>query len=75
MWKIASPLAYLGQNPNLVIRLLHGERDDGVNPESSIKFNEALTKAGYDSELILYDGIHLVPAELTAKVVMELAGE
>jgi dipeptidyl aminopeptidase/acylaminoacyl peptidase len=75
LWKIASPLAHIGQSPNLVIRLLHGERDDQVNPESSIQFNEVLAEAGYDSELILYDGIHLVPAELTAKVVMGLAGE
>ena len=75
LWKIASRLAHLGQNPDLVIRLLHGERDDVVNPEYSIQFNEVLTEAGYDTELILYDGVHLVYAELTAEVVMELAGE
>jgi acetyl esterase/lipase len=75
LWKIASRLAHLGQNPDLVIRLLHGERDERVNPEYSTQFNEVLTEAGYDTELILYDGVHLVPAELTAELVMELAGE
>jgi dienelactone hydrolase len=75
LWEIVNSFAHLEHNPDLVIRLLHGERDDFVSPEYSIQFNEALTEAGYDTELIFFDGIHLVPADLTANIVMALAGE
>ncbi len=74
LWKIASPLAHLGENPNLAIRLFHGEQDNYVDPESSILFNDALTEAGYDSEVILYDGGHLVPADLITEVIIGLVG-
>ncbi|UCD97731.1 MAG: hypothetical protein JSV42_12265 [Chloroflexota bacterium] len=75
LWNLASPYAIIGGNPDLQLRLLHGAQDENRDPETSIQFNQTLQEAGYDSELILYDGVHLVPAELTAEVILELAGE
>jgi hypothetical protein len=37
-------------------------------------FNELLLEAGYDTHLIMYDGIHRVPPEHTAEIVQDLAG-
>ena len=74
LWEIISPMAYLGRAPDMPIRLLHGERDTTVQLESSERFNELLLEAGYDTHLIMYDGIHRVPPELTAEIVQELAG-
>ncbi len=49
--------------------------DELVPPENSIWLNDALVEAGYDSQLIIFDGVHLVPAELTIKMVLELTEE
>jgi hypothetical protein len=46
-----------------------------ASPESSHRFNEVLVEAGYDSRVILFDGGHIVPPELTSEAVMELAGK
>jgi pimeloyl-ACP methyl ester carboxylesterase len=73
LWEIASPFAYLGQKPELPIILLHGEQDDGANPERSLMFNDVLLEAGHDSRVILFDGGHIVPPELTFDAVTELA--
>lgn len=70
--QIVSPSSFFGQNLSMPIRLLHGERDKTARPESSRAFNEALHKAGYDSQIILFDGGHIVPPELTFEVVMGL---
>ncbi len=56
-------------------RLLHGERDTVTNPESFQKLNDALIEAGHDSRVILFDGRHIVPPQLTAEIVLELASE
>ena len=73
LWEIVSPMAHLGRGPDIPIRLLHGERDTTVQLESSEMFNELLLEAGYDTQLIMYDGIHRVPPELTAEIMQELA--
>jgi pimeloyl-ACP methyl ester carboxylesterase len=75
LWEIVSPFAHMGQRLDLPIRLLHGERDTVTNPESSRKFNDALVEAGHDSRLILFEGRHVVPPQLTAETVLELAGK
>ena len=74
LWKIVSPPSHLGSELDTPIRLLQGERDTTVRPEISEEFRDILHKAGYDTKLIMYDGTHRVPAELTAEVVQELAG-
>jgi acetyl esterase/lipase len=75
LWQIASPYAHLGQDLDLRVRLIHGERDSTVRSEHSVQFNDVLAEAGYDTSLTLFDGIHRVPIELTAAKVMEVAGE
>ena len=75
LWQIASPYAQLGQDLDLRVRLIHGERDSAVRPEHAVQFNDVLAEAGYDTSLTLFDGIHRVPIELTAAKVMEVAGE
>ncbi len=75
LWQMASPYAHLGQNLDLRVRLIHGERDSAVRSEHSVQFNDVLAEAGYDTSLTLFDGIHRVPIELTAAKVMEVAGE
>jgi acetyl esterase/lipase len=74
LWEIISPLAYLGSDLDIPIRLLHGERDTMAQPEYVEEFRDILLEAGHDSQLILYDGIHRVPPELTAEIVQDLAG-
>jgi predicted esterase len=54
------------------VRLLHGTQDPVAKPESSHMFNDALVEAGHDSRVTLFDGGHIVPAELTAETVLEL---
>ena len=54
------PYSYIGGNPNLTVRLIHGIDDDDtvfdVPPEVSIEFHETLTDAGYDTDLIIIEG-------------------
>lgn len=75
LWQIVSPFAHIGQRLHLPIRLLHGERDTVTKPELSEKFNDALVEAGHDSRVILFDGGHIVPPQLTAETVIELASK
>lgn len=74
VWEIVSPLTHLGSELDIPIRLLQGERDTTAKPEISEEFRDILLDAGYDIQLIMYDGVHRVPAELTAEIVQELAG-
>ncbi|MCP4540899.1 MAG: hypothetical protein GY832_27505 [Chloroflexi bacterium] len=75
LWQIAAPYAHLGQNLDLRVRLIHGERDPHVMPEHAVQFNDALAEAGYDTSLILWDGKHRVPTELTIAEVIKVARE
>jgi predicted esterase len=62
-----------GENSDLKIRLIHGERDTMVPFEAAVAFDAALTAAGYDTELIPFEGGHIVPTQLTAEVVLEVS--
>lgn len=75
LWGIVSTYARLGQNLDLRVRLIHGRSDSVAWTEHSVRFNEALTEAGYDTNLTLFDGGHLIPIELTVAKVMEVVGE
>lgn len=75
LWEIVSPYAHLGRNSGVSIRLLHGEQDTIAKPESSRMFNDVLLEAGYDSRVILFDGGHIVPPQLTFETIIELANE
>lgn len=51
----------IGTNPDLVVRLIHGTNDGLIPVEESIGFEAALADAGYDVQLITFDGGHVVP--------------
>jgi predicted esterase len=75
LWGIISPFAYIGDGLEVPIRLLHGERDTTLQPRHSEELLDLLLEAGYDTELIMFDGIHRVPPELTAEIVQQLVRE
>ena len=62
----------IGKNPDLQIRLIHGEHDRTIPLENSSAFEAALSDAGYDVELIPFDGSHLVRTDLTVKTIMDV---
>jgi len=74
LWEVCSIDAHLGKSPDLVVRLLHGEWDDTVEAEASVRFDSALTQLGYDSELKQFEGGHMIPLDLTVETIMEVAG-
>jgi acetyl esterase/lipase len=59
LWEAINPYTHIGGNPDLQVRLVHGEDDDtnwyDIPPEVSIDFHQALVDAGYDAELILVE--------------------
>jgi acetyl esterase/lipase len=64
----------LGQNQDLIIRLIHGEGDQEIPFENSAEFAALLAEAGYDVVLTPFDSeLHYVPLELTVETVMEVA--
>ena len=75
LWTIVSPYAFLSQEIDIPIRLIHGEQDDTVPVEVSTEFNHALQMAGFDSKLILHSGSHSVPTELTITEILNMIEE
>lgn len=81
MWEVASPFAFIGGNPNLRIRFIHGEWDSVIPAEHvdlSVQLLEDLTDAGYDATWTAVDAghdfSHTGPAgEATLRVIMEAA--
>ena len=60
LWAAADPYTHLGGNPDLVVRLLHGD-DTGrawyeIPRAVSVDMHGALVDAGYDAEITLIDG-------------------
>jgi dipeptidyl aminopeptidase/acylaminoacyl peptidase len=51
----------IGENPDLRVRLLHGETDTVVPHNVSVAFEAVLAEAGYDVRLIPFDGGHWEP--------------
>jgi acetyl esterase/lipase len=73
--ELGEVLSRRAENSDLKIRLIHGERDTMVPFEGAVAFDAALTAAGYDTELIPFEGGHIVPTQLTTEVVMEVSGD
>jgi hypothetical protein len=62
----------IGNNPDLIIRLIHGKLDGKIPCENAVEFEATLAEAGYDVKLIQFVGGHTVPLELTVQTVMEV---
>jgi acetyl esterase/lipase len=60
LWQALDPYTHIGGNPDLVVRLVHGDDADPgwweVPRAVSIEFEQALLEAGYDAELTLFEG-------------------
>jgi acetyl esterase/lipase len=57
-WRLGNPLTYIGDNPDLVVRLFHGQEDLVVPPQFSEYFEQQLEDAGYDSRLTILPGVN-----------------
>lgn len=65
----------LGAHPELTVRLTHGTADAAIPMTVSADFEEALAGAGYDVQLVSYDGGHTAPpAEIGLEIFTELLG-
>lgn len=78
LWEVVSPYALIGGNPNVRVRLIHGERDGMCPVENAVEFHKTLENAGYDATLTTVDAAHGIPptspvAELMIQLVMEVA--
>lgn len=87
LWHAINPYSHIGRNPDLQVRLVHGDDVDthwyDVPPEVSVEFHQALADAGYDVELFVVEGashttlthkwLHPDAFALTVQQVMELA--
>jgi len=62
----------IGVNPDLKVRLIHGT-SDYIPVEDAAEFAALLSDAGYDVELVTFDGGHeIAPPELVFPTVMEV---
>jgi predicted esterase len=61
-------------NPDLKVRLIHGETDNTVPYTNSVDFQRALTDAGFDVELLAFEGGHGVPLDLAAAAIIAAIG-
>lgn len=61
LWAAADPYSHLGGNPDLVVRLIHGDDTNvawyEVPRAVSVDFQQALAEAGYDAAITLIDGV------------------
>jgi acetyl esterase/lipase len=62
----------VGNNPELKVRLLHGERDTTIPLENSLAFEAVLLEAGYDVEVMSYDDGHGAPPDITFKAIWDV---
>jgi acetyl esterase/lipase len=72
LWRFLS--SSIGANPDLQVRLLHGESDGVITYENSVGFEAMLIGAGYDVELTGFDGGHSVPMDLAVPTILEVMG-
>ena len=63
----------IGANPDLTVRLIHGNADVTINPEYSVEFAATLADAGYDvGEVVFFDGQHgTPPTEVAVQTIIE----
>ena len=62
LYETINPYTHIGRNPDLKIRLIHGQDEDTAwsqtVPQVSIDFHQALEEAGYDATLTFVEGAH-----------------
>jgi len=76
-WNAINPYSHIGRNPELQIRLIHGEDSHSawydVPPDVSIELYNTLKDAGYDVELNLIEDAHHIDLTLSKSEGFEFA--
>jgi pimeloyl-ACP methyl ester carboxylesterase len=62
LWEVSNIYAQIGRNPDLRVRLVHGELDTMIPIELAIHLEAALAEAEYDVALTRFDGGHTISA-------------
>ena len=57
LYEAINPSTHIGRNPDLRVRLLHGDIDDIIPVDQSVQFQQALEDAGYDVTLNVLEGV------------------
>ncbi len=80
-WEAGNPFTYIGENPNLVVRLVHGELDLLAPVGFSVSLYDDLDQAGYDVALtVVKDGTHtsvvdpLTDGTVVVEIVQTISG-
>lgn len=81
LWQALNPHSHVGRNPDLQVRLIHGDARDyawsDTPLEVAVEFHQALAESGYDVELTVVEGApHSIGSDARAVMVeqvMELA--
>ncbi len=77
LWETMNPYSHIGGNPDLVVRLIHGDDTDAawyeIPRQVSVEFHQALVEAGYDAELTLLDGPSHIGLTLPSSEAFEVA--
>lgn len=77
LWQALNPYSQIGRNPELRVRLVHGDAPDldwsDTPLDVAVGFHQALAEAGYDVELTVVEGApHQPYADAIAVVVEQL---
>ena len=75
LWSLVSPYAFLGDNMDLRVRLIHGIQDPTVPVPIAFDFQEDLLNAGYDSVLRLPEDGHNLEYYLSLNLMLDIMGE
>jgi acetyl esterase/lipase len=77
LWATVNPYSHIGGNPDLVVRLIHGDDTDAawyeIPRQISVEFHQALAEAGYDAEVTLLDGPSHIGLTLPSSKAFEVA--
>ncbi|KAA3642698.1 MAG: alpha/beta hydrolase [Chloroflexi bacterium] len=75
LWSLVSPYAFMGDNMDLRVRLIHGIQDPTVPVPIAFDFQEALLNTGYDSVLRLPEDGHNLEYYLSLGLMLDIMGE
>ncbi|MEE9228410.1 MAG: alpha/beta hydrolase, partial [Acidimicrobiia bacterium] len=56
LYAALNPVSYLGENPEIEIRLIHGDADEIIPVVSAVSFEKVLRDAGYSVNLTVLEG-------------------
>ncbi len=80
-WEAGNPFTHIGENPNLIVRLVHGELDLLAPVGFSVSLYDELDQAGYDVALtVVKDGTHtsvvdpLTDGTVVVEIVKTISG-